>query len=647
MPDTRFLYFFKSGLSHLSKRKLNAPSLFNWWGTAFVEETLYADLLAMREVYRDRGWLDAVVELERLEFRDDGKGVIIHVAVDEGERYRVSSIGIKGFQYVDVANVNDLRLEAVDLVFPEEALQKKCELKPGALYEKLSVQRDRIALRDFYGDRGYISHPSLPRSVNWSFEEPSLVFDVENHTVEVTYRIVQGRRLRIREILFAGSHHTRDRVLRRELSVFPGQYADLEEINRSLARIQATGYFKDDLNRLEHRDPTFRFIAVPDDPSMVDLQFEVDEGRVVDFNISGGIDSNDGLFGIVSLTMRNFDITDLPSSFWGTFSEIYHKEAFHGAGQLVQLELAPGTQVSRFRIRFLEPDIFRNHLKPVSLDVDLLKRLRRYDSHDEDRFTQSLRLGRKLSYDLWGAIGIINNEVELTSLDPNGVPPGLAQQAAQGKQRYTAFTFDVNKRQLDNVYLPKSGYTARWSNALYGGPLGGAYDFVSSEIHGEYYITAYEREDGTKPVVYIGVDGGVSLPYGDTQLTPYSESYFLGGVRSLRGFEFRGVGPMDPASGYPIGGQTFLSGTVEFQYPLHTVVQPGTYQRLESLRGTIFFDWGVQDPRELTLDADEVRAAVGVGIGLAWPIPIILNFGFPVLDKPGDRKQVFSFNLGF
>ena len=83
------------------------------------------------------------------------------------------------------------------------------------------------------------------------------------------------------------------------------------------------------------------------------------------------------------------------------FSEIYHKEAFHGAGQLLQLEIAPGTQLSRFRARFLEPDIFRTHLKPISLDLDLFKRLRIYETHDEDRFEQRIRFGRKFTHDLW------------------------------------------------------------------------------------------------------------------------------------------------------------------------------------------------------------------------------------------------------
>lgn len=83
MPDTRFLYFFRNGLSSLSDCQLESPWLFNWTGSKFDPEVLDADLLAMRNVYRDRGWLDAVVELDRLEFNDDHSEVVVHVVVDE------------------------------------------------------------------------------------------------------------------------------------------------------------------------------------------------------------------------------------------------------------------------------------------------------------------------------------------------------------------------------------------------------------------------------------------------------------------------------------------------------------------------------------------------------------------------------------
>ena len=658
MPDDRFLYFFKSGLSHLAKRKSNPPGPFSWFGAPFVEETLEADILAMRQVYRDRGWLDAVVELEKLEFRPDKRGVVIHIAVDEGEPYTVSELRIEGLRWVDVGrgSVGErLSYEPVELAFPEAELLALCDLKPGARYEQSSLAHDRIELRNHYGDQGYLAHPSLPEALRFDFLDPQAVYDPDAQTVALTYRVVQGSRLKLREILFAGSQHTRDRVLRRELSVFPGQFADLREINRSLARIQATGFFRDDMNRLEHREPTYSFIPVPEDPSLVDLQFEVDEGRVVDFNLTGGVDTNDGLFGLVSLTMRNFDVTDPPSSLWRTWSEIYNKEAFHGAGQLLMLELAPGTEFSRFRFRFLEPDVFRRHLEPISLDLDLIKRVRLFDTHDEDRLTQSVKLGRKFTHDTWGAIGIRNTLIELDDLDSDA-PPLLRAQSRLDDHDFQTLTFDLNTRSLDNVYLPQKGYTANLSLGLTDDALGGEFNMVSTDLRTSFYLPAYEKADGTKPVWHVAFNASVTDPFGDTDAVPFSERYFLGGSRTLRGFDYREVGPFAtlPGQQFPgqrirgeaLGGETALYGTLEFRYPLHSVVQPGTYQRLESLRGSLFLDYGILDPDAFELDLDELRASFGFGIGLAYPLPITLNFGFPFLKEDGDGERLFSFSLG-
>lgn len=645
MPDDRFLYFFKSGLSHLAKRKLNPPGIFSWRGTPFVQETLDADLVAMREVYRDRGWLDAVVELQRLEYNDERTGVVIHFVVDEGEPYTVSKLSIEALDWEDPDDARNGRTKPAELVLSEKRLLKECELAPGQRFERSRRELDRIRLRDFYGSKGYLDHSSLSRRARWVFRDPVLTFDVDNHTVEVVYQIIQGRRLWIGEVLFAGSHHTRDRVLRREVSVFPGEEANLEELRKSLARIQGTRYFTDEMNRLEHRDPTYTFITSDEDSSRVDVQFEVNEGRVVDFQVSGGIDSNDGAFGLLSVTMRNFDITDTPSSFWRLFSEVYNKEAFHGAGQLVMLEVAPGTELSRFRARFLEPDIFRSHLDPISFDIDLSKRVRIYDTHEEDRGDYRARFGRKFGYDISAAVGFRHTTLDLSDLD-DSVPPGLTAQAALDDHYFQGPTFDASSRSLDNFLLPHRGYTARLNTGVYGGTFGGEFDFWSALFGGDWYVPAYEKEDGTEPIFHFELDAAVSQPYGDTDEIPFSERYFIGGSRTLRGFEFREVGPFDPVSGDAIGGETMLSGSIEFQYPLHSVVQPGTYRKLESLRGTLFLDFGVLDEDAFELDYDELRASAGFGIGLAYPIPITLNFGFPFLYDDDDGRQVFSFSLG-
>jgi len=94
-----------------------------------------------------------------------------------------------------------------------------------------------------------------------------------------------------------------------------------------------------------------------------------------------------------------------------------------------------------------------------------------------------------------------------------------------------------------------------------------------------------------------------------------------------------------------LGGETTWDATLEYRHPLYSVVQPGTYREVETFRLTLFTDWGQLDPDAFQLDWDETRATAGFGLGMVTPFPITLNFGFPLLDGAGDRRQVFSFSL--
>lgn len=646
MPDSRFLYFFKDGISHLAGRELWGPTLFNWFGERFVEEKLEADLLAMRNVYRDRGWLDAVVELERLEFSEDRSRVTIHVRIDEGPRYKVSKLSIKAVEWTGAADERDALRDA-ELIAPREELLALCKLTEGAWFERTTQQRDTTALRERYNVLGRIQHPTLPRAMSWSFLDPELVFDPASHTVAVTYRLAQGAEVRLREILFNGIQHTRDRVLRREVSVNPGERANLREIERSLTRIQATRYFSDDFNRAAHRDPYFRFMPVEGQPGLADLEFVVAEGRVIDLNVAGGVDSDNGAFAILTTTMRNFDLTDTPDSWGSLFTEVYRKEAFHGAGQLVNMELAPGTQVSRFRVNFVEPDIFRTHLRPISFDIDLRKQLQRFTTHDEDRFEKRVNFGRKLTFDIFVALGLRHADVEVSQLDSGGVPLGLQDQASRGEQQIVGPTLTLSTRSLDNLLVPRKGYELRLSSGFYSKSFGSDWDYWTNEVRGDVFLPVGMTAEGIAPVLHLEMDLGAAQPFGDDFAVPFSERYFIGGARSLRGFDFRGIGPFDALSGEALGGETFMTGTVEFLYPLHTIQQPGSYQRIEALRAGLFVDFGVLNEDAWTMSFDDLRIGAGFSLGLAYPLPLQLNFGYPLRRFAGDDRETFSFTFGF
>lgn len=646
------MWFWRDGLFKLARAELEGPSLFNWYGAKFDAEKLQADLLAMREVYRDRGYLDAVVELEPLRFSADRSRVTIPIVVDEGQPFRISKLAIRAVTREFNGQDADPVEKPAELVYPEATLLALCKLAPGKRYERTRQVLDSQALRKHYGKDGYLSHSSLGID-SWTFLDPDLEFDFARHEVAVTYKIAQGQQRFVREILFEGARHTRDRVLRREVDVMPGEKADIEEITKSLGRIYSTNYFSDEFAPLDHKDPTYSFKPVEGLPSWVDLVYSVEEGRVVDLQLSGGISSNDGAFGRISLRMRNFDLANPPSSLWRLPGEVYDKEAFHGAGQLLALDLSPGTVVNSYSVQFIEPDLFRTHFDRTILDLNLNLRQRRYRFFDEEKLTQRIRFGREFGrnwtvYAGFTRVGIDVTDIEATLPSDGFQQPGespLAQSLfdEEGHSILQGALFDVYYRDVDRTLNPTEGFRATWKNALYGSPVGGDWDFVRSDLDLDWFWPIGSDEEDVRPGVHLALTAGIADDRGDTRDVPYTERFQLGGNHILRGFAYRGVGPN--LGGEPLGGETMLSGSLEYRYPLHSVTQPGTYKKVEVFHLTLFTDAGVLDPDPFRLDPAEVRASVGFSLGMSFPIPISLNFGFPVASGEDDRRETFSFSI--
>ena len=639
---------FRRGLSKLAGVELHGPRLFRFFASKFVRETLDADVIALRDVYRDYGYLDAVVELERLEFSDDRRWVTIHLAVDEGEPYVVGSVALEAVEIV--AADGGLRVAPAELAVPEAELRELLRVRPGEVFRRNLVDDDQRELRERYGEEGYLDHESLPVQDRWRFLEPRLTFDPEAPSVDVTYRIAQGRQQFIREIRVRGNLNTQDRVVRRLITIEPGDLADPEEIRRSRNRLQSSGYFSNPRNPLEHREPYFRFVET-DDPSWKDIEFVVEEGEVLTFQASGGISSNVGAFGLFSVTHRNFDVTRLPSAPWNLVEEVLDREAFHGAGQELSLEASPGTERSFFRIFFREPDLFRLHEQRISLSLTAQRRLRRYETHDEEREDVGFRLGRQVGPDAsifagysFGFIDvsdiITGGEPRLSS--PLSVPAPLRNQRGEHDLAYVEAGYTY--REVDDRLDPHNGRSLAFQTQVYDESVGSDFEFAKVELTWDYYDELGEEDLDVGDRYHVELGGGVGIAYGDSDFVPYTERFFSGGQRTLRGFDFRGVGPN--RKGIPRGGETYLHGSFEYRWPLVTTTQPGTYREIETMHFGFFVDVGVLDEEEFQLDLDEVRASCGILFGFGLPLPISFSLGFPIREGDGDDRQVLGFSIG-
>ncbi|MAB79096.1 MAG: hypothetical protein CMJ89_07055 [Planctomycetes bacterium] len=648
------LWWFKGGLSPLAKVKLKKPWFFGLFAKDFVREKLDADLVAMRQVYRDLGYLNAIVELDRLKFSTNRRKVTIYISVDEGERYTVGSLDFVGIErVVDPRTPSGFREANRDLVISAEELRAFVALQTGEIYEERVIDRDRAALRRRYGELGYIGHPTLPVDERWEFFDPLLVFESDRPVVHVTYRISQGRQQRIREILITGNKHTQDRVIRSRISVRPGEVADPVEIERSRGRITATGFFSDDTSP-GHIPPRYRFLET-DEAGVKDVEYIVEEGQVLNFQLAGGISSGIGAFGTVQLSMSNFDITNLPSSPWAMIGEIAKREAFHGAGQSLAIRASPGVELSQFDVRFVEPDLFRLHTERIgiALNTRLVRQL--FGAYRELRVANGFELSRQLSPDSSAFGGYSFGSVDVDEIDFSGepvigddfltVPQSLVDQ--QGKNDLSGIQFGYRYRRVDHAFVPRNGIAFSASNFLYAGELGSDFNYYKLNLRFDWYDEFDENPDLVSDRYHFGLQLGTAIPFGDTAVVPYTERFFLGGPRRMRGFDFRGVGPQEGLNGYPAGGSNMLYGTLEYRRPLVKQIQPGTYREVESLQGGLFIDVGVLDPQKLSLDFDQTRISVGFLFGLPIPIPITFSFGWPLRDGPGDDTQVLGFDIGF
>lgn len=647
LPDTGW-GLWRGGLRRLSKLETKAWGWLRWWGGKFDEEVFLADLQAMREVYRAGGWRDAVVSFEPYRFTEDRSGVHLKVIIDEGVQYRVRSINFEVLRpvYDEQTQRYSVVPDEGGLIFDEAELRAELQLEVGGVIEMDRVNHDHQAMGRFYGNRGYIPQLYFEDNGAGGFEwlEPRIVPNAETNEVDVTYRFTQGRKRTVNEIRFVGTTNTRDRVVRREIGVLPGDVADMTRIERGLARLRSTRYFDDQYDS-SHPPPIVTLEVDPRDPDKVNVIYEVEEGRVVDLNVSGGVTSDLGLLGLLSISMKNFAAANQPSSLGGAFGEIYRKEALHGNGETFQLDLAPGSEISYYKFFWEHPDIFGRHFNRISTSFGVEGRTRRFRSHDEDRFSGNVRFGylfEQGDLSLYGGLNI--QQIELSDLGPAAEIPDILERSAADTE-FLGIDLTATYSSLDHRYSPRNGTYVSWANTIYGGPFGGDNDVWKSKISVDWYTEVGDPNKDVRPGIYLGGEIGVAHPYGDTDEVHYAERMFFGGASTIRGFDFRGVGPVDGL--YPIGGETGLLLKAEYRHPLYTVPIKGTSRRQEMLRGFLFLEGAVLDPDSFRLDLEDHRASYGFGFALTNPLPIKFSFGFPLRDHAGDDLEVFSFGLDF
>jgi outer membrane protein insertion porin family len=350
-----------------------------------------------------------------------------------------------------------------------------------------------------------------------------------------------------------------------------------------------------------------------------DVVASVDEAPTASFVAGFGASSFGGLYGSVSFTENNFNILAFPRS----FDDFRQQRAFRGAGQQFSIELSPGTLINYYSLRFFDPAIF---------DLPLGFGLQGYQSSRYFRDWKEQRSGGKMSFahqfgtQSAGEIGIRAEDVNLNGFR-YPAPALLLDSAGHTTLISIRPSFKIDTR--DNPFLTNSGH---YAEIAYEQGFG-TYTFGKVTAEGRQYFTTGSRPDGSGKRV-LTVRGYMGFA---SQDTPIYERFYAGNLNSLRGFQYRGIGPF--VLGVNTGGIMQSLTSVEYRFPWNA---KDTFQQV------VFVDSGTV---ENTYAFTNYRVAVGTGIRVMIPqifkqVPLAFDLAFPLSKGPNDRLQAFNFSIG-
>jgi outer membrane protein insertion porin family len=548
-----------------------------------VPSQLQEDKDAIRLAYQNEGFADAqVTNVEVVPLT--GNSVELIFTVREGIQY----------------SVNRLRLDGVNVTSADE-LMGRLKMVDGSLYTPDGLGADLKALQEFYGSQGYIDSLIVPE-----------ISPAGRGLVNVTYRIDEGAQSYLNLVNVQGNTRTKDKVIRRELAVKPGDVYDTVLVDASRQRLENLNYFS-------------QVQTVPTDtmiPGRKDLNVIVEEKRTGSFNFGAGFSTIDSLVGFAELQQTNFDIFGWPS--------------FVGGGQRLRIRGQYGIERADAEISFTEPYFLGYKL---SFGAEAFYRNATFLSpyYDQSNYGGAIQLRYPVNDFIavntefkTEGISIYNLSTSIPQI-AGGTLGGVNYPNQQGNYFRNALSGGITFDNRDNLFLTRKGTFVGLNMFLA--------SITGQQDVDDYGISLEGSQHFSLPWDLIFLAKGqlatVDTVDGSGQV-PIFDRLFLGGANNLRGFQFREVGPNN--GGVYYGGNSLGYGTLEMTFPIITRV-----------RGAFFVDAGYVNQNSWDFNGTEYNADYGFGVRLDLPIgPIRIDYGIPfVSDQYNGGGGQIQFNIGY
>ncbi len=553
----------------------------------FKRDKLDADKQAVADYYRSRGYRDAEITADSLRYSDDRRGIFLTFYVNEGPVYHFGKFTWSG-----------------NKLFTTQQLAARLRVEPGDLYNGQKLQQSLADIGSMYYEKGYIYASVSPN------EKVS-----ESDTVDVALEVVEGGEFKVNRIFIEGNTKTKEKVIRRELVLYPGETFDVSKLQRSIREVTILNYFA-------NVTPD----VVPISENQVDLYLKLEEKSTDQANVSAGYSQRDKFIGSVGFQMNNL----------------------LGNGQQLSLDWNFGKVYRSFSVSFTEP-WFRNSRTLVGASFYDTYRSGTTYGFDENVLGGTLRAGRRLRWpDDYFRLDYIyrldrtiysNFTAAFRSDNPRNLPEDKATVSS-------SVTQIVSRDSRNDPEFPSKGSVNSLRTELAGGPMGGNNQFIKAELSNQWYVPVV----GNLTLMASSNLGVLDALTANPNDIRYFDFFFMGGSgltlgTPLRGYKEQDVGPQT-LRGYPVGGKTLFKQSFELRYPI--VRNPTIFALTFAEAGNVWRNFEETDPTDL-------RRSVGLGARLFMPfigmIGLDYGWGLDHYDARSLRQTRgmvhFQFGRGF
>ncbi|WP_264336538.1 MULTISPECIES: outer membrane protein assembly factor BamA [unclassified Wolbachia] len=511
------------------------------------------------------------------------------VEVDNNNQIELTFLIDEKQQYLFGNNEVDIETEIQDLSLREEILEFIKE-ENNQIFNRVKINNTAEKISKHLNEKGYI------------FAKVNPEYTQHNNIVDVTYKVLPGKKIYINQITIDGNDRTLDKVIRRKLSMAEGDAYNTSEIQKSRRKLIYSDFFE-----------TVKINSYIVDENTVNLDLNVKEKRTASLSLTGGMSLPGGVFVKTDFTDRNL----------------------FGSGKEVSFALEKSQYVLSTSIDAVENN-FNDSDTSLGMSIFYEKQDKPNTTFDTCNWGGIAKVSYKISENLTNSFQYSYKYNHIHMDNKGGKDEDISEiiRDQEGEYQVSSVGYTLAYNKLDNLYTPKEGYLLRLSQDISG--LWGNVNFLKSEFLSFYTHPILSKIDDDITLRFK-VAAGHIFSYTNKELN-IGQHFFKGG-NEIRGFDLSGIGPRaEDKNQSSLGGKTYFNLTQQVDFPLSKLYD------YAGIKGSLFVDYatlfGLDEKKGYSgkyYDSKLIRVSPGFGFSMPSPFGRIrLDFGFPLVKEAYD-----------